>query len=154
MHGRIYEIRTQRLNNELWMNETDLYDEVDGSWCDYVADSDDRKDDLEWLKSALPKSIFKVEGDVVEVISDGREFVDEWIDDLKKEVNALSYDKFTDLMDVCHIKMKMNNMIGFDMMFKTDYSDYPHNPTSFIKDCINQYQGKKLYVCGIVDYHF
>lgn len=153
MHGRLFEIREQRLDRDEWITEEAFYNEETGSWCDWMVVSEDRERDLEWLKSALPASIFKVEGDEIEIISDGKEFVEEWIEKLKSKVNSLTYEKAMSFLGLYQIKNGLNNMIDNDFMFYTDYSEYAHNPTEFIQDCLCNYQGKKLYVCGIIDYH-
>lgn len=154
MHGRIFEIREERLPREEWMNESSFYEEETGSWCDWMRDSEDRKDDLNWLKSALPSSIFKVRGGVIEVISDGKEYIEEWIEGLKKQIDELTTEKAKTSSAVHSIKRNLEDMIDVDFMFYTDYTPYPHLSTEFIRDCINNYQGKKLYVCGIIDYHY
>ena len=154
MHGRIFEIREERLPREEWMKASDFYEEDTRGWCDYLHDSEDRKDDLDWLKSGLPSSIFKLDGDKIEIISDGKEFVEEWIAELKEEVNKLTYDTFTQGVAATKVKTKLNSMIKSGFMFYTDYACYPHNPTSFIRDCITAHQGKTFYVCGIIDYHY
>ena len=154
MHGRLFEIREQRLDRDEWITESAFYEEETGNWCDWVMVSEDREGDLEWLKSALPASIFKVEGDEIEIISDGKEFVEEWIEELKKKVNSLTYEKAMSFSGLYQIKWSLSNMLNNDFMFYSDYSEYAHNPTEFIQDCLCNYQGKKLYVCGIIDYHF
>lgn len=153
MHGRIFEIREERLPREEWMNETHLYDE-DTSFADCYNDSEDREDDLQWLKEALPSSMFRMEGDEIEIISDGKEVVEKWIERMKKEVNKLDYESVVKSSETYRIKYMMKGMLHEDFMFRTDYADYCHNSTDFVMDCINNYQGKKLYVCGILDYHF
>ena len=154
MHGRLFEIREQRLPEDEWMCVDHFYEEDTSSWCDWMQDSECREDDLEWLKESLPSSIFKVEGDEIEIISDGKDFVEGWISEVKKKTDELTYESFTSFMSTWYIRNKLKNMIDSDFMFKTDYEDYVHNPTDFIRECITQYQGKKLYVCGIIDYHF
>lgn len=154
MHGRIFELREQILPKDEWITQYSFCEHDDRSWYDYMRESDDREEDLQWLKNVLPPSIFRVSGEVVEIISDGREFVEAWIEELKKEVNALSYDEFKPWDPLYRIQSRMKNMLRADFMFVTDYEDYPHDPTTFIRHCINQYKGKKLYICGIVDYHY
>ena len=154
MHGRLFEIREERRPQEEWVNESYFYEEETSNWSDWMQTSEDREGDLKWLKEVLPSSIFKVEGDEIEVISNGREYVEQWIEELKKKTGELTFESFTGFMSTWYIKNKLNNMLGSDFMFMTDYSDYAHNPTEFIRDCINNYQGRKLYVCGIIDYHF
>ena len=154
MHGRLFEIREKRLDRDEWITEGSFYNEETGSWCDWMMVSESREEDLEWLKSALPASIFKVEGDEIEIISDGKEFVEEWIEELKKKVNSLTYEKAMSFSGLYQIKSSLSNMLHNDFMFYSDYNENAHNPTGFIQDCLCHYQGKKLYVCGIIDYHF
>lgn len=153
MHGRIFEIREERLPREEWMNETYLYDE-DTSFADFYNDSEDREEDLKWLKDTLPSSMFKMEGDEIEIISDGKEVVEKFIERLKNAAGELSYDSVVGSQSIHRLKYKLKGALHEDFMFRTDYADYCHNSTEFLKDCINIYQGKKLYVCGIIDYHF
>lgn len=153
MHGRIFEIREQRMPKEEWLNETDLYDE-DTSFADYYRDSEDREDDLEWLKSALPSSMFKMEGDEIEIISDGKEIMEKFIDRIKAEANELSYESVVKGVQKYKLGLALKGALHSDFMFYTDTAGYCHDSTEFLTDCINYCQGKKLYVCGILDYHF
>ena len=153
MHGRIFEIREKRLPREEWMNETHLYDE-DVSFACYYNDSEDREDDLRWLKETLPSSMFRMEGDEIEIISDGKEVVEKWIERMKEEVNKLDYESVLMGFPITCVKCKVGGMLHEDFRFRTDYSDYFHDSTEFALDCIKNYQGKKLYVCGIIDFHF
>lgn len=153
MHGRIFEIREERLPREEWMNETHLYDE-DTSFADYYIDSEDREGDLQWLKQTLPPSMFRMDGDEIEIISDGKDVIEKWIERMKKEVDKLDYESVVKFSETHRIKYMMKGMLHEDFMFRTDYADYCHDSTAFVKDCINNYQGKKLYVCGIIDFHF
>ena len=154
MHGRLFEIREERIPQDEWVNEFSFCDEDTSSWCDWMCDSADREDDLKWLKKVLPTSIFKVDGDEIEIISDGREFVEKWIEDVRELVNRLDYESFTGYASTWAIERTLQNMIGSDFMFRTSYADYAHGSTEFIKYCINSGKGTKLYVCGIIDYHY
>ena len=123
MHGRLFEIRENRLPEDEWMCVEHFYEEDTSSWCDWMQDSECREDDLEWLNESLPSSIFKVEGDEIEIISDGKDFVEGWISEVKKKVDELTYESFTSFMSTWYIRNKLKNMIDSDFMFKTDYED-------------------------------
>lgn len=141
------------MDKEDWLKEDDLYDE-DLNFCDYVSDSEDRAYDLEWLKESLPPSIFKVNGDEIEIVSDGKEHIEEWLKRVRKEVESLSYESVLSGFDIYGLRNTLKNVFNVDFMFYTDYSSYCHDSFDFLMDCINNYQGKKLYVCGILDYRY
>lgn len=153
MHGRIFEIREGKLDKEDWLKEDDLYDE-DLNFCDYFYDSENREDDLKWLKECLPPSIFKVNGDEIEIVSDGKEHIEEWLKEVQKRAAALSYENVTSCSETDKVRNLLKNVFNVDFMFYTDYSSYCHDSFNFLMDCINNYQGKKLYVCGILNYHY
>lgn len=155
MTGKIFELREERLPKEDWINESDFY-EVDNKFFDWVETANDeaRAEFLIELKNALPASMFKMEGDEITVISDGKEVVEEWIEKIKRMANELTYQSVTTFPTLNQLRYKLKGMVHEDFKFQTDYADYAHDSTEFVKDCIANYQGKKLYVCGIVIYHF
>lgn len=153
MIGKIIELRESRLPKEGWMDEIDFYD-VDNKFFDWVETSKEREKDLASLKATLPTSMFRMEEDEIEIISDGKEVVENWIAQNREMTDNLSYKSVMTFPTLLMLKNKLKSMIDLDYKFITDYADYTQDSTAFVQDCISNYQGKKLYVCGIINYHY
>ena len=65
MHGKVFQITTERIAKENYLNE-DTLSQGDYSFYDYCANIDDeeRKDEIGWLvEHALPKGMFSLTGE-------------------------------------------------------------------------------------------
>ena len=93
MHSRIYQIGSTPIEKEDYINESDFYENsFVGEVADYVNDSTDRADDLDWLKSYCgdDKGItIDIENGTI-VINDKRKYFSEIFDKFKELLNKLS----------------------------------------------------------------
>lgn len=152
MHGRIYEFSLERMPQDDWCTEFSFYDNDISDFADWIGSSpSDRGYDLDDLKRILPSSMFKMEGDEIEIISNGEELIENWLYELKEQVNNLDCQNWA--KEIWHIQRKIKNMLDADIMFRNYYGNIL-NPTEFIEYCIRYYKGTKLYIGGIVDYHY
>ena len=166
MHSRIFQLSTKRLDEDEWINEYDISEADMGyNGINYCSVSDDREDDLEWLANALPKEVFKVKGDRIEIISDGSCLWEthkaKMIETIKNmEYNGSGHAKNDFLALGGSIIARMaKNMLDLNFLFYLDdwneccgkSNELLHYAVCAMAD---EKRSKTLYVNGILDYHF
>lgn len=166
MHSRIFQLSTKRLDKEEWINEDDISEADMGyNGIDYCFESDDREEDLKWLANHLPKEVFKVEGDRIEIISDGSCL---WEAHKTKMIDAIknmaytggesAYQDFFALGGYIIARMA-KNMLGLDFLFYIDdWNECCGKSNDLLQYVLyameDDKHSKVLYVNGILDYHF
>lgn len=167
MHSRIFQLSTKRLPEEKWIDESNISESDMGYLgIDYCRVSNNREEDLEWLAECLPKDVFKVEGDRIEIISDGSCLWEAHKAKMLDVIKNMEYSgsgnprqNFFALGDYTIARMA-KNMLGIDFLFYIDCWDqccgrsndllhYALYAMKDDKDC-----PRTLYVNGILDYHF
>ena len=92
MHSRIFQISTEPIDKENYLNE-DTLQQGDGSFYDYCSeiDEEDRKEDIANLVNhALPKGMFELISDDTMRYNGGIEqWKEEYVANIKKRANAL-----------------------------------------------------------------
>ena len=95
MHSRIFQISTEPIDKENYLNE-DTLQQGDGSFYDYCSeiDEEDRKEDIANLVNhALPKGMFELISDDTMRYNGGIEqWKEEYVANIKKRANALTAD--------------------------------------------------------------
>ena len=157
MHGRIYQILTKPLPQSEWLTARQ-FDCLDDSTIDYVRESpSSRTEDLQYLLEVLPTSLFKMEGDTIEVTTDGHTFMEEVFHRLLDDIGELQLytsdpSKFS--LFLYKIGCYCGNLLGTSVMFCIDGQAYPSSSTDFIMDSLLYHSGQKFYIGAILDYHY
>lgn len=165
MHARIYQLNTERLPKEDWINEyTFEPDHLNQFLVDYVNDNreEHRNEDLKWLKELLPETTFKMEGDEITIIGDGRESFYEWRLKAFSLLNNMNYDSWA-RNDSYKLLNMGRKIIDTDHLFYIEdwsglgwvntlfeVAKYAHE--DMLKSGSEEYP--KLYVNGILDFHY
>lgn len=165
MHSRIFQLSEKRLPEDEWIDESNISEyEMGVNGIDYCRISEDREDDLEWLANVLPKEVFKVEGDRIEIISDGSCLWEAHKAQMLDVIKNMEYSgsenprqNFFALGDYILARMA-KNMLGIDFLFYIDCwngccsksNDLLHYALYAMK---NETASRVLYVNGILDYH-
>ena len=93
MHSRIFQISTEPIDKENYLNE-DTLQQGDGSFYDYCSeiDEEDRKEDIANLVNhALPKGMFELISDDTMRYNGGIEqWKEEYVANIKKRADALT----------------------------------------------------------------
>lgn len=166
MHSRIFQLSAERLPEDEWIDESNISEyDMGFNGIDYCRISEDREDDLEWLANVLPKEVFKVEGDRIEIISDGSCLWEAHKAQMIDTVKNMEYtgaenprQNFFALGDYILARMA-KNMLDTDFLFYIDgwngccskSNDLLHYALYAMK---NDNSPRVLYVNGILDYHF
>lgn len=158
MHARIYQICLENKCQDEWITEHSITDSDMGYLgIDYTFTSKDREDDLEWLKQCLPADMFLMEGNEITILNDGTKTLRNAFEQIKEYVNSINIDEYVDDMTFFEyrIKNKSRDILGIAHLFFVDgWFDYPTYSTEFIRYCHTLNPGTKIYVNGILDYHF
>ncbi len=165
MHSRIFQLSTEKLPQDEWINELSISDADMGyHGIDYCGDTDNREDDLSLLAHVLPKDVFKVTGDKIEIISDGSCLFDDYkrrfISTLQNmEFAGPFYDNqsWVGLGEYTLCRMA-RNILDIDFLFYIDdWSGCLSKSNELIHYAHHVFADDKpkvLYVNGILDYHF
>lgn len=157
MHGRIYQILTKPLPESEWLTAEDFYDYNDPT-IDYIQSSSClRTEDLQFLCDILPESLFKMEGDTIEVTTDGHTFMEEVFHRLQDDISELQLyinEPKKISMLLYKISRYCDHLFGRSVMFFLDGAFYASSSTDFIMDSLIYHSGQKLYVGAILDFHY
>lgn len=158
MHARIYQISLENKCQDDWISE-DSITESDMGYLgiDYITESRDREDDLKWLKDCLPTSMFSVEGNEITLLNDGNEILRRSFNSIKDFVNGVDVEDYIKdlIMFEYRIKSKSRDILNICHLFFIDgWAGHPCHSTDFVRFCHGCKPGTKLYVNGILDYHF
>lgn len=155
MHSRIFEISTEPIAVSDRKN-SDSYadDEFVMSRVDYVADSYDREDDLNWLMECLPEGCFTLEGDCLTLVKTPTEYVEDYIAKIQARANDLTLDNVTRENSLALYQVKsalcaLSFFNGICIDFEEEVRELP----IFIIDIYNKPVGTKFYIGGVSDYH-
>lgn len=166
MHSRIYQLSTERLPQDEWIDDLTFIDNYGQFNIDYTCKSDDREDDLEWLKKCLPKNVFKMEGDKITILNNGECLFNEYKKDLLDKVNKLTFETGDGMSAVLHsfvgcgaydLSLRARRIIDAEFLFSIEswnFLDYSNCLVEYAHSVFKNGKGKTLYVNGILDYHF
>ena len=170
MHSFIYQIKAiNRPTNDELIDEDyfddSYYNEHGIDYMTLLEDGSERRNDaLENLKEILPESMFKVDGDCIEVLSDGKEVFEAWKEELLELVTNMEYDmegglhySFCSLGEYS-IKTQSRSLFPTDSLFSLfdeegDIWETLERSTALVLFA-KRYVGKKLYVGSIFDDHW
>lgn len=112
MHSRIFQISTEPIDKENYLNE-DTLQQGDGSFYDYCSeiDEEDRKEDIANLVNhALPKGMFELISDDTMRYNGGIEqWKEEYVANIKKRANALTADNMLEWGSTYYLKQAVEN---------------------------------------------
>lgn len=156
MHARIYQISLKNKHQDDWITEHSISDTDMGSLgIDYTAPSRNRNEDLELLKIALPTDMFSMNGNEVTLLNDGTDVLRKALISIRGYVNGITEDGYINSgMFEDRITSLSCNVLNVNHLFYIDDDSEPVRSTEFIRYCHALKPGTKLYINGILDYHF
>ena len=152
MHSRIFQVSKKPIKEYEYLSESDYWEHwFLNSVADYVVDSDDRDEDIKWLKDYAKGYIVDHDenGDYFVIIS-------------KAEYFENSFKNFTELLDKiknCTIEnfvAGIHEMWGLKNAYEETFGFYVDmngellSFDSFVRHCT---EGEKYYIGGTLDYH-
>ena len=123
MHSRIFQISTEPIDKENYLNE-DTLQQGDGSFYDYCSeiDEENRKEDIANLVNhALPKGMFELISDDTMRYNGGIEqWKEEYVANIKKRANALTADNMLEWGSTYYLKQAVENPLDVAYHFYLD----------------------------------
>jgi len=151
MHSRIFQLVSEPINEDDYATEADFLDGFVGSIADYVAEVDDRAEDIRWFASYVEQyggeynpdeeSITFPEGFALDYFRDR-------LEEVKCMVNNLTLEQFvTDTLCAYELRRLIEDEFGFYV--------YIDNYYETLDDFVRNLQGEqKYYIGAVLDYHF
>lgn len=160
MHSRIFQISTEPIDKENYLNE-DTLQQGDGSFYDYCSeiDEEDRKEDIANLVNhALPKGMFELISDDTMRYNGGIEqWKEEYVANIKKRANALTADNMLEWGSTYYLKHGSGKSVGCRLSFLFGWrwlQSFAEQSFTFMEFVCRLEPGTILYIGGVVDYHF
>ena len=123
MHSRIFQISTEPIDKENYLNE-DTLQQGDGSFYDYCSeiDKEDRKEDIANLVNhALPNGMFELISDDTMRYNGGIEqWKEEYVANIKKRADALTADNMLEWGSTYYLKQAVENPLDVAYHFYLD----------------------------------
>ena len=160
MHSRIFQISTEPIDKENYLNE-DTLQQGDGSFYDYCSeiDEENRKEDIANLVNyALPNGMFELISDDTMRYNGGIEqWKEEYVANIKKRADALTADNMLEWGSTYYLKQAVENPLDVAYHFYLDGDGRPsfaEQSFAFMEFVCRLEPGTILYIGGVVDYHF
>ena len=160
MHSRIFQISTQPIDRENYIDENTFID-GDYSFYDYCANvsEDERKENIRsLLEYALPKGMFELTSDDTIRYNGGIEqWKAEYVANVWKKAEALTVENMLEWSSTRDIKQAVENPLDTDCRFYLDgegWQTFAEQSFAFMEFVCGLEPGTVLYIGGVVDYHF
>ena len=160
MHSRIFQVWTEPIDKENYLNE-DTLNQGDDSFYDYCANINDeeRKEDIACLvNDILPKGMFELVGDDTMRYNGGLEqWKEEYVANIHKRANALTVENMLEWRSTYYLKRAITNPLDTEYHFYLDGSgcqSFAEQSFAFMQFVCSLEPGTILYIGGVIDYHF
>lgn len=160
MHSRIFQISTERVEKENYLNE-DTLQQGDGSFYDYCANigDEERKQDIaDLVEYALPKGMFELTSDDTIRYNGGIEqWKEEFVANIHKKAEAITTENMQEYMPIYNLKEALQNPLNTGYHFYLDgdgCQTFAEPSFAFMEFVCTLEPGTTLYIGGVIDYHF
>lgn len=160
MHSTIFQLSTERLSKDKWINEDTFLEEHGKFGIDYTYEYKDREYAINMLADILPKSVFKVEGDNVTILNNGDCLFEQYKKDLQQILDKMTYNKDIDsalALGAYRLSKRALRIIDCNTLFHiTDWNwlGTSNDILEYANFVYEKGNPKVLYINGILDYHF
>lgn len=161
MHSRIFQIATERIDKDCYLNE-DTLTQGDDSYYDYCSeiDNDTRKEDIANLvEYALPKGMFTlVTEDTIRYNGGFEQWKESFVADIHTKAGAVTVDNVMDWGgSVYRLEKALKNPLDTAYHFYLNgekWQSYAEQSYAFMDFVASLEEGAILYIGGVIDYHF
>ncbi len=161
MHSRIFQIATERIGKDCYLNE-DTLTQGDDSYYDYCSDIDDdiRKEDISNLvEYALPKGMFTlITEDTMRYNGGFEQWKESFVADIRKKVEAVTAENAMECVGpVYQLEKFLKNPLETAYHFYLDgdgCQSFAEQSYAFMDFVASLEVGAILYIGGVIDYHF
>ncbi len=160
MHSTIFQIATEVIDKENFIDEN-IFAQGDYSFYDYCGEisDDDRKSVIKSLvNNLLPSGMFTLSGDDYLVYEGGiNEWKEQWVARIHERAEAVSVSNITEGISAVYLlekELKNPLDIGSRFCLESYPTSYAEESAELIKVICRLKPGDKLYVGGVLDYHW
>ncbi len=161
MHSRIFQIATERIDNECYLNEDTLTQGDDGYY-DYCSEIDDdiRKEDITNLvEHILPKGMFSlITEDTIRYNGGLEQWKETFVADIRAKAESITVDNVMEWGgSVYQLERTLKNPLGTAYHFYLNgekWQSYAEQSYAFMDFVAYLEVGTILYIGGVIDYHF
>lgn len=160
MHSTIFQLSTERLSEDKWINENTFLEDYGKFGIDYTNEDIDRQEAIERLAEILPKSVFKVEGDKVTILNNGECLFEQYKKDLQQILDKMTYNKDIDSalsLGAYRLFKRAMRIIDCNSLFHIpdwNWLGTSNDVLEYANYAFEKGKPKVLYIGGILDYHF
>lgn len=160
MHSTIFQLSTERLSEDEWINENTFIEDYGRFGIDYTNEGIDREEEIESLADILPKSVFKVEGDKVTILNNGECLFEQYKRDLQQILDEMTYNKGTSsalASGAYRLSKRALRIIDCNTLFhipEWNWLGTSNDLLEYANYAFEKRKPKTLYICGILDYHY
>jgi hypothetical protein len=161
MHAKVYQITKRRVDKENYLNENTLTqgDSSDYDYCSEISE-EERVESIDTLvNQILPKGMFTLVGSDELVFNGGNyEWIHKWVDAIHKKSDEVTAENVTHWIGAAYQLQKViNNPLGTDSHFYLSESTtqtFAEPSAELMRMVCKLRKGERLYIGGIIDYHF
>ena len=160
MHSRIFQITTEQVERENYLNE-DTLEQGDNVLIDYCAeiDDDEREENIACLvDDILPKSMFtRMGANIIRYNGGMEQWKAEAIAKIKEKAAALTTENYFRYREFCALQNAVVNPLDTAYLFYTDAEggqSWAEKSHYFMQFVSGLEEGTLLYIGGVIDYHF
>lgn len=157
MHSHIIQIDSEDFHRDEYISPNDFDDNTQIDYC-YAIKSKSQNEIIEnFVQKLLPPGMFEWDGGHVLVYKGGcKEFVTNWVTELKKYISKITADNIFDTLTMHYLNRNIHNALDIDTLFVIPaWSGYELNrSTEFIHFVSTLSPGDKLYIGNVLAYHY
>lgn len=161
MHAKVYQITKRRVDKENYLNENTLTqgDSSDYDYCSEISEEERAESINTLVNQILPKGMFTLIGSDELVFNGGTpEWLQQWVDAIHKKSEEVNVMNVTHWIGAAYQLQKViNNPLETDSHFylSEDNTQTYGEPSAELMRMVCRLKiGERLYIGGIIDYHF
>lgn len=160
MHSRIFQISTERVDRDNYLDENTLeqgsYDFYD--YCANIGDEERKEDISDLVEYALPKGMFELTSDDTILYKGGIEqWKAEYVANVRKKAETLTVENMLEWSTIYYLKQAIENPLDTGYHFYLDgegCQSFAEASFAFMEFVCTLEPGTTLYIGGVIDYHF
>ena len=161
MHSKIFQITENRVERDNFLDE-DTLELGDGSFCDYCGNitQEDRREMIDCLVNhVLPMGMFQLAGDDEMVYMGGADsWKGKWVDAIHDKAQLVNTENVLDWIGAAYqLEKELENPLHTDFRFylsEENTQSYAEPSRELMKMVCALEKGARLYIGGVIDYHF
>ena len=161
MHAKVYQITKRRVDKENYLNENTLTqgDSSDYDYCSEISE-EERAESIDTLvNQILPKGMFTLIGSDELVFNGGTpEWTQQWVINIHEKARDVTAKNVTNWIGAAYQLQKVvNNPLATDSHFylsEDNTQTYGEESAELMRMVCKLRIGERLYIGGIIDYHF